>query len=818
MKNILKGIIILLIGFYKTQAQNVLDHQITANTPYLGQYASVKLTIDDANGDNEITHPLIVAEGFDLGVVIAPENEYGYQDYSDFQRSVLNSGSFDLQNLVLNSGKDYDIIYVDWNNGIDYLQRNAYALEAVIAWVNQQKASVGSTEQNVILGQSMGGVIARWALADMEERGLTHDTRLFISHDAPQQGANIPASLQFMYRHGGNQYVQTGQTLGGAIVTVPLLELTVGVSNYLSLLDTPATKQLLKSTATTSYAMVNTDHNTFYNNLKNKGLSGSGGYPINSRNIALSNGSECGNTQDFLAGDHLVNYQWNKGLSFWGDLASLIYNPLGGFFGGFFVDNDLFGVAVLGLIPGHSRYNVDFQAKAIPYGSGNQIYKGLISYTKKILWFIPVTVNITNVQKNQPTGILPFDIYGGGFYNVNQFIDTSTLPSGVFIRDKFSFISTASALDIGKNNITLNDADYLKSYVGASPPNAPKNSPFDNYSTEFDNANPNAGNFNHISFNTRNGNWLAAELVGSNIQFTDCSFICSDTEIVGNDMLCSTRTYSILGGGSSYNWTITSGSNLATISGNGTNTITLTRNTGGFGGYNGALALSVTASNSDCGSNTITKTIWVGNPSFPQLTTSSGVPYDEFNLPAGCANGVTYWEFKTLNALDQTLQFQFSVLGGSIITKNATNGKATITAQELGMLEGMTLDVTVRPVNSCGSNFLVPKFNLYRPTDCECGIGINCNLNRVAAPEDRYYLYPNPVSEVINIVPVFSDSVTTTKSKIIATLYNMLGEKRKRVVINNNNTSMDVQDLKAGMYIMRIQIDEAIETHLIAIN
>ena len=46
----------------------------------------------------------------------------------------------------------------------------------------------------------------------------------------------------------------------------------------------------------------------------------------------------------------------------------------------------------------------------------------------------------------------------------------------------------------------------------------------------------------------------------------------------------------------------------------------------------------------------------------------------------------------------------------------------------------------------------------------------------------------------------------------------MLGEKRKSVVINNNETLMDVQDLKAGMYIMRIQIDGEIETHLIVIN
>ena len=279
--------------------------------------------------------------------------------------------------------------------------------------------------------------------------------------------------------------------------------------------------------------------------------------------------------------------------------------------------------------------------------------------------------------------------------------------------------------------------------------------------------------------------------------------------IAGSPMVCSstTSTYTLTNAVGSVSWQVSN--NLQIISSSSTN-ITVSPigiRTSGSGFVKAIMS-----------GTTVQKDFWVGKPSFPQLTTSSGVPYDEFNLPAGCANGVTYWVFKTSNPLDRVTQFQFSVQGGNVITKNASNGLATITAQELGMIEGMTLDVTVRPVNSCGSNFLVPKFKLYRPTDCECGIGINCNLNRVAAPNDRYNLYPNPTSGFINIVPVSSDSGTTSKSKIIATLYDMLGEKRKSVVINNDKTFMDVQDLKAGMYIMKIQIDGEIETHLIVIN
>lgn len=143
---------------------------ITGNIAHLGEVATANLVIDDANGDNEITKPLIVVEGFDPGTIINTENPYGETDYEDFIRTLEFSSSTNLRNLIWDeNNKDYDIIYVDWENGVDFLERNAFALESVIEWVNTEKNRVGSTEPNVILGQSMGGVIARWALADMEE-------------------------------------------------------------------------------------------------------------------------------------------------------------------------------------------------------------------------------------------------------------------------------------------------------------------------------------------------------------------------------------------------------------------------------------------------------------------------------------------------------------------------------------------------------------------------------------------------------------------------------------------------------------------------
>ena len=681
----------------------------------------------------------------------------------------------------------------------------------------------------MVLGQSMGGLVARYALRDIEvNRSFNHDTRLYVSHDAPHLGANTPLSVQLSARHLRNQYISTPIALLAGDVLLPLAyNFAEGFSNIInvfgadtsvptvitplrafSLADVAAARQMQYTWVTNNYQIDNFIHDAWQTEYSQMGYpQGYLGQQI--RNISIANGSECGITQ--IDNGNILSYVKDAGRD---TLLSDYIGILDAVYGALLLRPDIVFTA---LFPGNSYWEIDFQSKYMTILNQNKnIYHGSIKYKKKVFWFIPVSITLFNKNINQPSGVLPYDIYGGGW----QAAATSQIPLSGIVSNAFGFVPSASALDIGSSSTTLNDTDYRKSYVGASPPVAPKNTAFQNFVTHFDQFNPNNNNSPHISFNRRNGNWLEAELVDNNIQFTDCSSFCSNTEIIGTDYLCTTRTYSISGGGSTYNWVITSGTGLATMSGNGTNSITLTKNTGGPGGFgaSGSLTLSVTATNPDCGSSTITKTIWVGKPSFPQLTTSSGVPYDEFNLPAGCANGVTYWVFKTSNPLDRVTQFQFSVQGGNVITKNASNGLATITAQELGMIEGMTLDVTVRPVNVCGSNFLVPKFKLYRPTDCECGIGINCNLNRVAAPNDRYNLYPNPTSGFINIVPVSSDSGTTSKSKIIATLYDMLGEKRKSVVINNDKTSMDVQDLKAGMYIMKIQIDGEIETHLIVIN
>jgi hypothetical protein len=599
---------------------------ITATIPYLGKSGSAKITIDYAGDPSQgIKRPLIIAEGFDLGVLLEPEKQYGNYSYGDFMTSVLASNSTELRRLIYNGNKQYDIIYVDWDNGVDYLQRNAYALEQVINYVNTVKTS---NAKNVVLGQSMGGVIARYALADMEQRGIDHQTSLFISHDAPQQGANIPVSLQFMFRHITKQFVQVGNTTWGNVVTIPLADNKYNVTNSLSILDAPASKQLIANFVNSGYGIDNTAHIDFYNELKAKGLANSGGYPMQCRNIAISNGSECGTPQNFNPGDDLVNVNYNKSLNFLEDLASLIVNPLGGSLAGEFVNRNFYGVAILGLHPGHSTYNVNFQAKSLYASGGNQIYKGRISYTKKIFWLIKITIDLTNVGKNQPSNMLPFDTFGGGYYNAEDLIAPSTTPGlTVMIKDHFNFIPTVSALDIGKRNVTLSAADYLSSYIGAVPPVAPKNSPFTNFTADINESDRTAHNKAHISFDKRNGDWLSSELdalINPSLLplRSNCSFICADAQITGENSFCSTAVYSVPHSAQSYNWSVTQGASLVALTGNGTNTVTLRLLAPKASQQ---IVLSLTVASPNCGSRTLTKTITVGN--IPPTSSIEG-PYE----------------------------------------------------------------------------------------------------------------------------------------------------------------------------------------------
>ncbi len=173
--------------------------------------------------DGVLDAPIIVLDGFDPG---------DGRDISGLYAS-LGFGGENLADILRAEG--YDIVILNApqyttggkfiDGGADYIQRNAMVLIALIQEINAQKQG---DEELVVLGPSMGGLIARYALAYMEDNSLEHETRLYISFDSPHRGANIPISLQYLINYFAQQ---VGDPTAIAVVD--------------DLLNSPAAKEML---------------------------------------------------------------------------------------------------------------------------------------------------------------------------------------------------------------------------------------------------------------------------------------------------------------------------------------------------------------------------------------------------------------------------------------------------------------------------------------------------------------------------------------------------------------------------------------------
>lgn len=102
MRNLITIITLLFCVFYSNSQNIIFTQDITASRAYDGVFGSATLQIDDAGNDGMITKPLIVAEGFESGLLGA-ENPFGENDIINFSRSV-NSGQSNNLNFFLTGG------------------------------------------------------------------------------------------------------------------------------------------------------------------------------------------------------------------------------------------------------------------------------------------------------------------------------------------------------------------------------------------------------------------------------------------------------------------------------------------------------------------------------------------------------------------------------------------------------------------------------------------------------------------------------------------------------------------------------------------
>lgn len=213
---------------------------ISSKSPYKGYgesqpyYGKAKISIWWKRDVNNIPvpgimKPVIIVDGFD------PNG--GRKDisiYDLFKYTNQNNNPDNFADELRSFGKDFDIIVMDMPGytkdfpatindptsslpypkalfddfahdslkgvifgGGDFQQRNASILEYLIDYCNQQMQINGSNEKIVIIGPSMGGQITRYALRDMEIRGVNHNCRLWVAFDSQHQGSYAPVGLQY---------------------------------------------------------------------------------------------------------------------------------------------------------------------------------------------------------------------------------------------------------------------------------------------------------------------------------------------------------------------------------------------------------------------------------------------------------------------------------------------------------------------------------------------------------------------------------------------------------------------------------------------
>ncbi|GAB3638488.1 hypothetical protein GCM10027422_40780 [Hymenobacter arcticus] len=96
-------------------------------------------------------------------------------------------------------GGGYDIVYLDFSDGAGLIQHNAMVLVELLQWINQADDRTADAEETLVIGASMGGQVARFALAWMEQQNLCHNSKLYVSFDSPHRGANVPLGLQYLF-------------------------------------------------------------------------------------------------------------------------------------------------------------------------------------------------------------------------------------------------------------------------------------------------------------------------------------------------------------------------------------------------------------------------------------------------------------------------------------------------------------------------------------------------------------------------------------------------------------------------------------------
>lgn len=281
------GVIVLRVGSMRLGAPT---HLIQSNFSPCIQFPGISPGIGvgfvrtSPMNQGRIKKPFVLVEGFEGSDYVKSQpslvnasakgfGELNWQSISSGEFGPGNDHMSELTNFLDSINRaGYDIVFVDFITNRDRIEANALALASILQQINQQLLTNGSDANIELVGASMGGLIARVALRQMELMGCCHNVKLFTTYATPHLGANIPLALQHSLKDVGTRSNAFGL-------------LNAQKDRYDHILNSHAARQMLIYHVEPSASQ---DRDRFVQLLQDQGL------PREPRKSAVTNGSITG--------------------------------------------------------------------------------------------------------------------------------------------------------------------------------------------------------------------------------------------------------------------------------------------------------------------------------------------------------------------------------------------------------------------------------------------------------------------------------------------------------------------------------------------
>lgn len=383
--------------------------------------------------NGNIVKPFIYVEGFDC---FGSSSVYGRQSFEWFYDTVLANNSDDIK-------ANYDVVYVDWSNPCADIKDNADLLKIAISLINTEKHNNSSQEKNVIVGHSMGGLIARYALRSFELLNAPHETKCYVSYDAPHLGANVPLGLQYTVRDAHD--LLSGSPGVGIVQLLAYNKL----DELLDVYESPSARQMMYYYVDSSGNLVTDYHAEWQETLDEMGFpEGDPGAPI--ENLAIVNGAPLGSLDPHLA-DFSISY------------ITLDYSVL---------FNLLWPILNVGNV--NASFNIERNL-----GNGSIVSTAQATYSKYYTFGLienyPLLGNCGRTHY-APAGSIGYDVIPSSYLSTSSYSSYNNLNLGILtthFADTVAFVPTASAL-------AMTSPNYNANYYNA-PPEPLVDTPFGSY-------------------------------------------------------------------------------------------------------------------------------------------------------------------------------------------------------------------------------------------------------------------------------------------------------------------------------------------------